>query len=208
MTYNLFIIFYSFVLGFLSQNLALALGVGSGNLLKLSGEAYNGKRRYFFIIMFITTFLSSIMCKTVDRMTVSFPQDSTSFISLVRPLLYVITVAIVEIALEAGLSYAFPALREKIGDILPSACFNSCVLAILLLNHQMEGGFLECMTFAVTATAGFALSVILIRALRERMHLSHCPEFMKGAPIALLAAGLLSLAFMGVINISVPYLVN
>lgn len=208
MTYNLFIIFYSFVLGFLSQNLSLALGIGSGNLLKLSKEDYNGKRRYFFIIMFIAAFFSSIMCKTVDLMTVNFSQDSTSFMSLIRPLIYVITIAIIEIVLEAVLSYAFPILREKIGDILPAACFNSCILAILLLNNQMEGGLLECIAFAVTATAGFAFSVILIRALRERIHLSRCPEFMKGAPIALLAAGLLSLAFMGVINISVPYLVN
>ncbi len=201
-------LFYCAILGFLAQNLALALGIGSGNLLKLSKEEYNGKRKYFFGVMLIVSVVSAFICKTVDSMTSMFSQEPTSFISLIRPVIYVIAVATVEIALEMILSYAFPVLREKIGDILPSACFNSCVLGILLLNNQMESTMFECIMFAITATAGFAFSVILIRALRERMHLSHCPKFMKGVPIALLAAGLLSLAFMGVINFNFPYLVN
>ncbi len=198
-------LFYCVVLGFLSQNLALALGVGSGNLLKLSKEEYKGKRKYFFLVMLVVSALSSLICKAVDLITIAVPDDVLNFL---RPLLYIIVIALLEILLETVISYALPTVREKIGDMLPAAAFNSCVLAILLLNNQMESGIFESFVFAITATAGFAFSVILMRALRERIHLAHCPDFMKGVPIALLAAGALSMAFMGVMNLTFPYAIN
>lgn len=200
----LYKLFYCVVLGFLSQNLSLALGIGSGNLLKLSKEEFKGRRKYFFLVMFAVSGISALMCKAVDLLTFSMSAD---MLNIFRPLFYILVIAIIEIILEITISYALPAVREKIGDMLPAAAFNSGVLAILLLNNQMESGLLECFVFAITATGGFAFSVILMRALRERFHLSRCPAFMKGVPISLLAAGLLSMAFMGVINLTFPYVI-
>jgi len=196
-------IFYYILIGFLSQNLALSLGIGSGNLLKLSKNEFNGRRRYFFLIMLTVTFLAVVVTYFLDTgILINIINDGNHLLTVLRPVIYLAVVAVLEIAAEYLLSIFTPVLREKIGDMLPNACFNSCVLAILLLNRQNEMDFLGSVIFALTATIALVASIMLMQALRERVELVRCPAYMKGAPLTLLAAGLLSLAFMGLKDIS------
>lgn len=197
--------FYAAILGFFSQNLAFELGVSTGNLFKLS-EDKTPRRRYFFLIMLITTLLATALTYVIDAYVISFAIEDYSMRECVRGFVFVIIIAAIEIAFELLMSWSAPNMRKMIGSSLPSACMNSGVLAILLLNRQFEYGLLESELFALMAVLGFVTSVLLIQVLRERVALVRCPKTMNGVPLALLATAILSLAFAGLTNMNFPYL--
>ena len=195
--------FYAAVLGFFSQNLSFELGIGTGNLFKLSADK-SVRRRYFFIIMLATTLIAALLTYLIDVLWLSvFVSDYMR--DCLRALTFVAVIALLEILFELAVGYALPKVREKMGDYLPSACMNSAVLAILLLNRQFEYGLLQSVLFAVMAVLGFWASVLLMQLLRERVELVRCPEAMKGVPLTFLAASILSLAFEGLTNMNFPY---
>ena len=196
--------FYAAILGFFSQNIAFEMGVGTGNLFKLSVDK-SKKRRYFFLVMLFSTLVSTAVTYAFDGMITSACGGDLYLREALRALVFVIVIAVIELALELILGFLLPELREKIGGYLPSACMNSAVLAILLLNRQFEYGLLQSMLFALMAVLGFIVSVLLMQVLRERVVLVRCPETMKGVPLTFLAAGILSLAFSGLANMNFPY---
>lgn len=196
--------FYAAILGFFSQNLAFELGVGTGNLFKLSVDK-TSRRRYFFIVMLITTLVATAVTYILDAYVISYTVTNYTMRECVRGLAFVIVIAAMEIGFELLLSWCAPTFRRTIGDNLPSACMNSGVLAILLLNRQFEYGFVESELFALMAVLGFIVSVLLIQVLRERVVLVRCPKTMNGVPLALLATAILSLAFAGLTNMNFPY---
>ena len=196
--------FYAAILGFFSQNLAFELGVGTGNLFKLSVDK-TSRRRYFFIVMLITTLVATAVTYILDAYVISYTVTNYTMRECVRGLAFVIVIDAMEIGFELLLSWCAPTFRRTIGDNLPSACMNSGVLAILLLNRQFEYGFVESELFALMAVLGFIVSVLLIQVLRERVVLVRCPKTMNGVPLALLATAILSLAFAGLTNMNFPY---
>lgn len=91
-----------------------------------------------------------------------------------------------------------PLLHKVLGIYLPLITTNCAVLGVALLNTQMETqGFWGSAIYGFGAAIGFSLVLILFAALRERLAAADIPEPFKGAPIALITAGLMSLAFMG-----------
>lgn len=197
--------FYAAILGFFSQNLAFELGVGTGNLFKLSVDK-SVRRRYFFIIMLITTLVATAITYILDAYVISFAVTNYMIRECVRGLVFVVVIAAMEIGFEMLLSWCAPTFRKTVGDNLPSSCMNTGVLAILLLNRQFEYGFVESELFALMAVLGFIVSVLLIQVLRERVALVRCPKTMNGVPLALLATAILSLAFAGLTNMNFPYI--
>jgi len=71
------------------------------------------------------------------------------------------------------------------------------VLGLAVLNIQKGYSFLESIVFAIGAALGFTLAMVLFAGLRERLDLCPVPKCFRGTAIALVTAGLLSLAFMG-----------
>ncbi len=102
-------------------------------------------------------------------------------------------VQLVEIAMQK----VSPLLYQALGIYLPLITTNCAVLGVSILNIQKEHGFLHTMFFGFGASVGFALALLLFSGLRERIALADVPTAFKGTPIALITAGLLSLAFMG-----------
>lgn len=196
--------FYAAVLGFFSQNLAFELGVCTGNLFKLSDDK-SPRRRYFFMIMLITTMLATALTYLADTYVISYTVSDSSAHECLRGFVFVAVIALIEIGFELLLSWSAPNVRKMLGSYLPSACMNSGILAILLLNRQFEYGFGQSMLFALMAVLGFIVSVLLTQVLRERVVLVRCPKTMKGTPLALLATGILSLAFAGLTDMHFPY---
>ncbi|MBF0142607.1 MAG: electron transport complex subunit RsxA [Magnetococcales bacterium] len=90
-----------------------------------------------------------------------------------------------------------PTLYASLGIFLPLITTNCCVLAVALLNVKNEYNFLESAVYGFGASAGFGLVLVLFAGMRERIDLADVPVLFKGAPISLVSAGLLSLAFMG-----------
>ena len=90
-----------------------------------------------------------------------------------------------------------PVLHQVLGVYLPLITSNCAVLGVTLLAINQELTLLATFVFAVGAAGGFTLVMVLFGALREQLAQSSLPNAFAGTPIALLSAGLMSLAFMG-----------
>ena len=90
-----------------------------------------------------------------------------------------------------------PLLYQVLGIFLPLITTNCAVLGVALLNIQKENDFIESFLYGFGASIGFSLVLILFAAMRERINVADVPVPFKGAAIAMITAGLMSMAFMG-----------
>ncbi len=92
---------------------------------------------------------------------------------------------------------SFPSLYHSLGIYLPLITTNCVIMAVVLLQVVEKYNLLQSLVFSAGASVGFVLALILMAGIRERLEFSALPQSLKGAPITLITAGLLSLAFMG-----------
>lgn len=97
-----------------------------------------------------------------------------------------------------------PLLHEVLGIYIPLIATNCAVLGVALLNVQQAKGFVESVFFGLGASLGFALVLVLFAAIRERLEASDIPRPFRGTAIALMTAGIMSLAFMGFSGMARP----
>ena len=90
-----------------------------------------------------------------------------------------------------------PLLDQVLGIFIPLIATNCAVLGVALLNVQQAKGFVESVFFGFGASLGFALVLVLFGAIRERLNAADVPLPFRGTAIALMTAGIMSLAFMG-----------
>lgn len=92
----------------------------------------------------------------------------------------------------------FPPLYESFGIFLPLITTNCAILGLcLFLNLWQVGNFLEAVVLSFGAGVGFTMAICIMAGIRENLLLADVPEPLRGAPITLITAGILSLAFMG-----------
>ena len=97
-----------------------------------------------------------------------------------------------------------PLLNQVLGIYIPLIATNCAVLGVALLNVQETQGFAESVFFGFGAAAGFALVLVLFAAVREKLISADIPLAFRGTPIALVTAGIMSLAFMGFAGMGRP----
>ncbi|HEX9851492.1 MAG TPA: electron transport complex subunit RsxA [Woeseiaceae bacterium] len=90
-----------------------------------------------------------------------------------------------------------PLLDQVLGIFIPLIATNCAVLGVALLNVQQAKGFVQSVFFGFGASMGFALVLVLFAAVRERLDACDVPLPFRGTAIALMTAGIMSLAFMG-----------
>jgi electron transport complex protein RnfA len=90
-----------------------------------------------------------------------------------------------------------PLLHQLLGIYIPLIATNCAVLGVALLNVQEAGGFVQSVFYGFGAAAGFALVLVLFAGMRERLQAADVPRAFRGTAIALMTAGIMSLAFMG-----------
>ena len=110
---------------------------------------------------------------------------------------FILAIAAVVGFTEMAIHKTSPALYQVLGIYLPLITTNCAVLGVALLNVTENNNFLESAFFGFGAAVGFTLVMVLFASLRERIDASDVPTPFKGAPIALITAGLMSMAFMG-----------
>jgi electron transport complex protein RnfA len=99
---------------------------------------------------------------------------------------------------EMFLQKMVPSLYQALGIYLPLITTNCAVLGVALLNTQMGNSFIESVVYGITAGVGFTVAILLFASIRERLDVTgDYPKAFEGFPIALISAGLLSLAFKG-----------
>ena len=110
---------------------------------------------------------------------------------------YILVIASLVQFVEMFLQKAVPSLYEALGVYLPLITTNCAVLGVVLQNTQKDYNFISSLTYGITGGIGFLLAIVLFASIRERMEFSVTPKSFEGFPIALVAASLISLAFMG-----------
>jgi electron transport complex protein RnfA len=88
-------------------------------------------------------------------------------------------------------------LYQALGIYLPLITTNCAVLGVAILNIQLKYNLLDACIFSIGAALGFALALVIFAGMREDLELNNIPGAFRGTPIALITAGILSLAFMG-----------
>jgi electron transport complex protein RnfA len=114
-----------------------------------------------------------------------------------RTIAFILVIAAVVQFTEMVVHKTSPLLYQVLGIFLPLITTNCAVLGVALLNVQERHGFVESALYGFGAAVGFSLVLALFAALRERINVADVPVHFRGAPITLITAGLMSLAFMG-----------
>lgn len=118
-------------------------------------------------------------------------------IEYLRTLSFILVIAVVVQFTEMVVHKTSPTLYRLLGIFLPLITTNCAVLGVALLNVNKQHNFVESIMYGFGAAAGFSLVLVLFSALRERLAVADVPIPFKGAAIAMITAGLMSLAFMG-----------
>jgi len=142
-----------------------------------------------------TTFVLTLGCGT------SYIIDTWLLIpnqlEYLRTLSFIVTIAAIVQLTELVIQKTSPLLHQVLGIYLPLITTNCAVLGIPLLNVSMRHNFLQSLLFGFGSAVGFSLALVLFAGIRERMEAADVPVHFRGTAIAMVTAGLMSLAFMG-----------
>ncbi|MGB0127508.1 MAG: electron transport complex subunit RsxA [Rhodocyclaceae bacterium] len=114
-----------------------------------------------------------------------------------RTLAFIVTIAAIVQLTELIIQKTSPVLHQVLGIYLPLITTNCAVLGIPLLNVAVNNDFLQSLLFGFGSSLGFSLALILFGGIRERLDGADIPVPFKGTAIAMVTAGIMSLAFMG-----------
>lgn len=114
-----------------------------------------------------------------------------------QTLAFILVIAALVQMVEIILRKVSPALYQALGIFLPLITTNCAVLGVAILVIQKDYTLAESIAYAFSTALGFALALTVFAGMREQMALVQIPKGMRGMAIVLVAAGLLSLAFMG-----------
>ncbi len=148
---------------------------------------------------FATTFvltLASIFSYLINTY-ILIPFD----LEYLRTIAFIVTIAAVVGFTELVVNKTSPILHQSLGVFLPLITTNCAVLGVALLNVGQNNSFLASGVYGFGAAVGFSFVLVLFSAIRERIELANVPTIFQGVPIALITAGLMSMAFMGFIGL-------
>ena len=112
-------------------------------------------------------------------------------------IVFILVIAAIVQLIEIVLKKFVPPIYKALGIYLPLITTNCAVLGITMLNITDGLGFVKSLVNALAAGLGFMLAMILFSGVRSKLETADVPEFLKGLPITLVAAALVSLSFLG-----------
>ena len=146
-------------------------------------------------VIFVMT-LSSIVTYIINTyILVPFKLEYLQIIAFI--LVIASLVQLVEIVLQK----VSPNLYHSLGIYLPLITTNCAIMGLALLNIIKGYDLSRSIVFGFSAGAGFTLSLVLMAGIRERLEMADVPDCLKGFPITMIVAGLISIAFLGFIAI-------
>lgn len=142
-------------------------------------------------VIFVITIASAVTSLIYDNVLLRFDLD------YLKTVVFVLVIAALVQLVEMILKKTSPALYSALGVYLPLITTNCAVLGIALTNVQNGYDLLTGVVNGFATAVGFAISIIILAGIRERMEHSDIPKSFQGMPIVLIAAGLMAIAFSG-----------
>jgi len=118
-------------------------------------------------------------------------------LEFLRTAAFILVIASLVQFIEILLKRIAPALYTALGIYLPLITTNCAILGVTFIVINENYNFIEATVFAIGTALGFALALLLMAGIRERLELAPIPEVLKGPPIVFIMASLMSLAFLG-----------
>ena len=150
-----------------------------------TGIGMTGAVAFVMILATIVTYL--IQHYILEKFGLGFLQ-TIAFILVIASLVQMVEIILKKVS---------PPLYQALGIFLPLITTNCAILGVAILTIQYDYNLLEGVVFAISHAIGFGLALILFSGIREHLDLQAVPKGLKGTPIALIAAGILAMAFMG-----------
>ncbi len=141
-------------------------------------------------VMFVML-VSSVCAFAIHRLLIAIGAPFLELISFIAVIAS--TVQLVEMFIKK----MSPALFRTLGIFLPLITTNCAILGLALFQTNKGYNFVQCIFYALGAGIGFTLALVLMAGIREKLELAEVPDAAKGTAIALMVAGILSMAFMG-----------
>lgn len=142
-------------------------------------------------VIFVITISSAVTFLIYDKILVPLNLD------YLKTIVFILVIAALVQLVEMILKKTSPALYQALGVYLPLITTNCAVLGIALTNVQNGYGLIEGVVNGFATAVGFAISIVILAGIRERMEHSDIPKPFRGMPIVLVAAGLMAIAFNG-----------
>lgn len=186
------------------DNLALAFFLGMCTFLAVSRRIRTtlGLGAAIIVVLAITVPLNNLIYRFLLRdgalAWAGLPEADFSFLGLIT---YIGVIAACVQVLEMVLNRWFPALFQALGIYLPLLTVNCAILGAVLFMVQRDYGFAESVVFGVGSGAGWALAVIMLAGLREKLRYADPPAGLRGLGITFITTGLMSLAFLALAGI-------
>lgn len=142
-------------------------------------------------VTFVVT-LSSILTYAIHKF-ILVPGE----LVYLQTIVFILVIAALVQFVEMVMKKLSPTLYSALGVYLPLITTNCVVLGVAILNVQEKYNLVQTIFNAIGASIGFGIALILISAIREQLEVAEVPEALEGFPIALITAGLMSIAFLG-----------
>lgn len=189
-----------FVKSVFIENMALAFFLGMCTFLAVSRKVSTamGLGIAVVVVQLITVPANNLFYRAVIRegalAWLGFPDTNFEFLGLVT---YIGLIAAIVQILEMALDKFFPALASTLGIFLPLITVNCAILGGSLFMVERDYGFGESVVYGLGSGLGWAIALVSLAAIRERLKYSDVPEGLKGLGITFITAGLMAIAFMG-----------
>ncbi|NLC95480.1 MAG: electron transport complex subunit RsxA [Bacilli bacterium] len=174
----------------LIQNVMLTQFLGTCPFLGVSKKSQSAIGMGLAVIFVIT--LSSILTWTVYWLILD-PLN----LQYMRTIVFILIISGVVQFVEMFIKKTAPVIYKMLGIYLPLITTNCAVLGVALININKEFNFIEMVVYSVGISVGYALVIYVFSTIRERIERAPIPESLKGTPIALIIAGIMSIAFIG-----------
>ncbi|HEY8392130.1 MAG TPA: electron transport complex subunit RsxA [Capillibacterium sp.] len=135
--------------------------------------------------------LASGICYWVQKVLVALK------IGFLQTITFILVIAVLVQFVEMVIKKSSPVLYRALGIYLPLITTNCAVLGVTIINVNENYNFLQSVVSGIGGALGFSMMLILFAGIRERLALAPIPKAMEGFPIALITAGLISIAFLG-----------
>lgn len=184
-------IFTIFISALFINNFVLSRFLGICSFLGVSKkiETATGMGLAVTFVMVLASFISYIVYKLI-----LVPLNITYLYTIAFILVIAALVQFVEMVIKKK----SPILYKALGIFLPLITTNCAILAAVILNMQQNYNLLESVAFGFSSGLGYMLAIVLLAGIREKIDASETmPRAIKGLPISLITAGLMSIAFLG-----------
>jgi electron transport complex protein RnfA len=173
----------------LNQFLGICSFLGVSNQLKASASLGGA-------VIFVMTIASAVASLLYDFVLAPLGMD------FMKTIIFILVIAALVQIVEMFLKKTSPGIYTALGIYLPLITTNCAVLGVALTNVQDGYNFIQCVVSGFGTALGYTLAIVLLASIRTRVHEEDLPVPLRGAPIVLIAAALMSIAFMGFSNLS------